>query len=203
MELNKISALELLTSFTKSESLLKHARSVEACMLWYANYFKVPAEEQLAWSITGLLHDFDYEQHPSGEPPDGHPYWGTKHLKELGYPNEIITAILGHATFTGVTRDSLLAKTLFAVDELSGLVTASVLVRPDKNIHNLETRSVLKKMRDKAFARGCNRDDIKLGAEELGIDLESHCSNVISALREISEELGLGSAVISTEQKAS
>ncbi len=178
-------ALALLHEYTKSESLLKHSYSVEACMKWYARHFALPAEET-RWGITGLLHDFDYEQHPDATPPDGHPYFGNRLLQEAGYPQDMRDAIMGHAQYSGVPRETLMAKTLFAVDELSGLVTAAVLVRPDKSIQNLETSSVLKKMKDKAFARGCNRDDIRQGAEELGVELAQHVGNIITALRESS-----------------
>ena len=163
-------------------------------MRWYAEYSKKSAEEIELWGMTGLLHDFDYEQHPEPVAPDGHPFFGNRLLAEQGYPEELRSAIMGHALYTGVARDTDMAKMLFAVDELSGLVTASVLVRPDKNIANLETSSVLKKMKDKAFARGCNRDDIRLGAQEIGIELEPHIGNVITALRGSAAELGLGGA---------
>jgi predicted hydrolase (HD superfamily) len=184
-------AWKLLNEFTQSASLLKHALSVETCMLWYADHFGVAPTEREEWGVCGLLHDFDYEKYPTAEPPEGHPYKGNQILTELGYPESIKRAIMGHATYTGVPRDSLMAQTLFAVDELSGLVTASVLVRPDKNINNLEAKSVRKKMKDKAFARGCNRDDIELGAKELKIDLDIHIQNVIDAMRPHAEALGL------------
>jgi predicted hydrolase (HD superfamily) len=182
--LNREAALELLKGYTESVSLLKHAFSVEACMNWYARHFNIPTEQQPLWAITGLLHDFDYERYPDPVSPDGHPYKGNAILKELGYPEEITTAIMGHALYTNTARETLLAKTLFAVDELSGLITAAALVRPDKSIAALETKSVLKKMKDKAFARGCNRDDIRLGAEELQLSLEQHVTNCIEALAE-------------------
>lgn len=207
--LDREDALRLLHEYTKSESLLKHALAVEAAMLWYAKYWQdtssedpkyseglklqgdgepeeiVPEQEEL-WGLTGLLHDFDYERYPDPVPPDGHPYIGVKILEEHGYPAEMCRAILGHATYTGVPRDSLLAKTLFAVDELSGLITAAALVRPDKDIQKLEASSVLKRFKDKAFARGCNRDDIRLGAEELGIPLDRHVQHVLIALQQAS-----------------
>lgn len=185
-------ALALLTEYTKSTSLIKHALSVEAAMDWYARHYGVTDSERHLWGITGLLHDFDYEKFPEPTPPDGHPYRGNAILGELGYPDEMRRAIMGHALYTGVPRDTQLAKALFAVDELSGLVTAAVLVRPDKSVLNLEASSVKKKMKDKAFARGCNRDDIRLGAEELGVDLDQHIANVIVALREKAKELELG-----------
>lgn len=184
-------ALALLHEYTQSASLLKHALAVEAAMRWYGSHFGEPLTEIEKWGITGLLHDFDYERYPNPEAPDGHPYKGNTILTELGYPEDIRTAIMGHGTFTGVARHSRMAKALFAVDELSGLVTASALVRPDKSLLTLEASSVLKKMKDKAFARGCNRDDIKLGAEELGIELPQHVGNVIQALRGIASQLEL------------
>lgn len=186
---NRDQALALLHEYTQSQSLLKHALGVETCMRWYAEYFRktnpaITDSEVEKWGITGLLHDFDYEKYPEPVAPNGHPYFGNKILGELGYPADVRDAIMGHAEYSGVPRATLLAKTLFAVDELSGLVTASVLVRPDKSIHNLETSSVMKKMKDKAFARGCNRDDIRKGADELGIELATHVTNIIQAMRE-------------------
>lgn len=178
-------ALALLHEFTKSPSLLTHALSVEACMRWYANYFAGQGHsiDVEMWAMTGLLHDFDYEMFPEPVSPDGHPFKGNAILAERGYPDELRTAIMGHAQYSGVPRVTLMDKALFAVDELSGLITAAVLVRPDKSIHNLEVKSVLKKFKDKAFARGCNRDDIRIGAEELAIPLEQHTANCIEALK--------------------
>lgn len=188
-------AMALLTEYTQSASLIKHALAVECAMRWYAGHFGCSPDETELWGMTGLLHDFDYEKYPEPVAPDGHPFKGNQILGELGYPDSLRTAIMGHALYSGVARETQMAKTLFAVDELSGLVTASVLVRPDKNIHNLETKSVLKKMKDKAFARGCNREDIRLGAEELGIELEQHIGNVIKAMQERASELGLNGTV--------
>lgn len=184
-------ALALLNDYTQSVSLLKHAYAVEAAMRWYADYYKVSPEEKEKWGITGLLHDFDYEKFPEPTAPEGHPYKGNQILGELGYPDDLREAIMGHAEYTGVARSTQLAKVLFAVDELSGLCVASALVRPDKAITALESSSVMKKFKDKAFARGCNRDDIRQGAEEIGIDLKAHMDNVIAALRTISKELEL------------
>lgn len=184
-------AWDLLNTYTKSASLLKHSMAVEIAMRWYAKQFGLGSAEVEKWGITGLLHDFDYEQYPEPVAPNGHPYKGNSILTELGYDEDIRTAIMGHALYTGVARESQMAKTLFAVDELSGLITASVLVRPDRNIANLEAKSVLKKMKDKAFARGCSREDIKLGAQELGIELETHVSNTIEAMQAEAETLGL------------
>jgi predicted hydrolase (HD superfamily) len=184
-------AFALLHEYTKSISLLNHAKSVEACMRWYASYFQAQghAVDLELWGNTGLLHDFDYEMFPEPVAPSGHPFKGNGILAELGYPAELRTAIMGHAHYTNTPRVTLLDKTLFAVDELSGLITASVLVRPDKSIHNLEVRSVMKKFKDKAFARGCNREDMVLGAEEIGIPLEQHTANCIEAMKPLSTEL--------------
>ncbi len=191
MHPSRESAFALLNEYTKSESLIKHALSVEAAMRWYAKKFGLDTEQIELWGLTGLLHDFDYEMFPNPTPPDGHPYKGNQILGEAGYPEALRQAIMGHASYTGVARESQMAKALFAVDELSGLVTASVLVRPDKSLHTIEAKSVLKKMKDKHFAAGCNRDDIRQGAQELGIELSEHITNVIAALREIAGELGL------------
>ena len=184
-------ALALLKEYTHSDSLMKHALAVEAAMRWYAKHNNLSPEEIELWGMTGLLHDFDYEKFPEPMAPNGHPFKGNAILTELGYPESLRTAIMGHAEYTHTPRVTQLDKTLFAVDELSGLVTASVLVRPDRSIMNLEAKSVLKKMKDNAIARGCNRDDIRLGAQELGIELEQHISNVISALRDEAHVLGL------------
>jgi predicted hydrolase (HD superfamily) len=179
-------ALALLSEYTQSKSLTNHALSVEACMVWYANYFQGKLSEPIdanEWSLTGLLHDFDYEKYPEPTAPDGHPFKGNAILLELGYPETIRAAIMGHAHYTHTARESLMAKALFAVDELSGLITASVLVRPDRDINQLEVKSVMKKFKDKAFARGCNRDDMKQGAEEIGIPLDQHIANCIEAMK--------------------
>lgn len=178
-------AFDLLSRYTKSQSLLKHALSVEGCMEWYARHFAVSEEERALWATTGLLHDFDYERYPEPINPGGHPFEGNRILAAEGYPEELREAIMGHAEYTEVPRVSLMAKALFSVDELSGLITAAALVRPDRSLLNLEVGSIKKKMKDKAFARGCNRDDIKKGAEELGIELEVHIGNVLEALREM------------------
>lgn len=186
-------AWELLCQHTKSESLIKHALGVEAAVKWYAAKF---SEDITLWSLTALLHDFDYEEFPTyslepGRPPAGHPFEGCRLLEKLQYPPIVIEAILGHANYSGVPRTSLLAKVLFACDELSGLITASVLVRPDRNIANLQLKSVRKKMKDKAFARGVSREDIELGAAELGIALDEHIQNVITAMQQEATALGL------------
>ncbi|MBL7662045.1 HDIG domain-containing protein [bacterium] len=190
--MNRDDAYLLLTEYTKSDSLIKHALAVEACMRWYAREFQV---DQTYYGITGLLHDFDYERFPepfsADNQPTGHPFAGVQILRDKQYPEEMLEAILGHAHYTNVPRTTQLAKTLFAVDELSGLVTASVYVRPDKSLHTLEVSSVKKKMKDKAFARGVNRDDVMQGAQELGIELDTHIGNVIQAMREVAPALGL------------
>ena len=188
-------ALALLHEYTKSQSLINHAYSVEACMRWYGEYFTKQGEsvDLEMWGNTGLLHDFDYEMFPEPVSPNGHPFKGCSILSELGYPETMRRAILGHALYSNVPRDTLMARVLFAVDELSGLITASVLVRPDKSIFNLEVKSVMKKFKDKAFARGCNRDDIRLGSEELGIALEEHTANCIEAMKPLAQQLfGVG-----------
>lgn len=178
-------ALLLLFEYTKGDSLRKHALAVEASMVWYAReFFKLDQSEIDRWGVCGLLHDFDYESFP-----EEHPRKGNQILIEAGYDREITDSILGHCSLVPRTTD--MAKTLFAVDELCGLITASVYVRPDKSIATLEVSSVNKKMKDKAFARGCNREDIRLGASELGLDLSIHIGNVISAMREKASDLGL------------
>jgi len=179
----------LLTEFTKSESLLKHALAVEACMRAYAR--KNGADEEL-WGTVGLLHDFDYDMYPS---LDDHPYKGNAILKERGYSDEIRRAIMSHAEYSGVTRDSPMEKTLFACDELAGFITACALVKPGKSLAEVEAKSVRKKMKDKAFARNVNRDDVINGAADLGVDLEEHIAFCIEAMKGIAERLGLdGSA---------
>lgn len=183
--MDRNTTLSLLHEYTKNDSLRKHAYSVEAAMRYYAREF---GEDEEKWGITGLIHDFDYEQHPT---QDEHPYVGVKILEENGYYEDIRRAVLGHAPYTGVPRDTLMAKTLFAVDELTGLITAAALVRPSKKIDDLKVSSVKKKMKDKGFARQVNRDEIRQGAEELGMDLDEHIDNVISAMKEIADILEL------------
>ncbi|MDZ4787076.1 MAG: HAD family hydrolase [bacterium] len=184
-------AFALLSEYTKNPSLINHCLSVEAAMRWHAQKAGCSEIDIERWGLSGLLHDFDYEMFPEPTSPNGHPYKGNKILKDLGYDEEITEAIMGHALYTGVSRNSQMAKTLFAVDELSGLVTASTLVRPDRSLHTIESKSVLKKMKDKHFAAGCNREDIRLGAQELGIELPQLIDNVIAALREIADQIGL------------
>jgi len=179
----------LLTEFTQSESLRKHALAVEACMRAYAR--NVGADEEL-WGMVALLHDFDYEKYPSA---DDHPYKGSEILKERGYSEEVRRAIMSHAEYTGVTRVSAMEKTLFACDELAGFITACALVKPGKSLAEVEAKSVRKKMKDKAFARSVHREDIIQGAADLGVDLEEHIAFCIQAMQSIARELGLdGSA---------
>jgi putative nucleotidyltransferase with HDIG domain len=180
-------AFALLAEHTKSESLIKHALAVEAAMRWYAQHF---SEDGELWGITGLLHDFDYEQYPNLD-KDGHPFVGCKILEDLGYTDLIIEAILGHATYSGVERKTKLAKVLFASDELCGLIVATTLVRPDRSLHSLSVKSVKKKMKDKSFARTIHREDIILGTEELGIEIGQHIQNVIEGMKTVAPELGL------------
>lgn len=179
----------LLTEFTQSESLRKHALAVEACMRAYAR--KLGGDEEL-WGVVGLLHDFDYDKYPSRE---DHPYRGNEILKERGWSDEIRRAIMSHAEYSGVTRDTPMEKTLFACDELAGFITACALVKPGKSLAEVEASSVKKKMKDKAFARSVNRLDIVNGAADLGVELEPHIAFCIEAMRGIAGELGLdGSA---------
>ncbi len=188
--MNRDQALALLHEYTLTDSLRRHALAVASSMEWYADHF---GEDKDLWWVTGLLHDFDYEKYPEPDPAakSGHPYEGCKILKELGVEGSVIDAIMGHALYTETPRETRLAKTLFAVDELSGFVTACVFVRPDKSIFSLEPRSVIKKFKDKAFARGCNREEMVLGAQELGIEMNLHVENIIAALKAKADELGL------------
>ena len=182
--MNRQLAWNLLCEFTKNENLRKHALAVEACMKAYARKF---GEDEEKWAVVGVIHDFDYEIYPNA--PD-HPAKGSEILKEKGYPEEIRRAILGHADYSGVPRDTLLAKVLFACDELAGFITACALVRPDR-LATLEAKSVRKRMKDKAFARSVSREDILKSAEELAIPLDEHITFCIQALREIVDRLGL------------
>lgn len=183
----------LLLEFTQSESLRKHALAVEACMRACAIKFGSgsPGEVEL-WGLVGLIHDFDYEKNPTAEE---HPYKGNEILRERGYSEEVRRAILSHAEYTGVPRVSPMEKALFACDELAGFITACALVKPGKSLAEVEAKSVRKKMKDKAFARSVNRDDIATGAAELGVDLEDHIAFCIEAMKGIAGDLGLaGSA---------
>jgi putative nucleotidyltransferase with HDIG domain len=178
-------AWELLCEYTQGDGLRKHGLAVEAVMRHFA---RKHGEDEDTWGIAGLLHDFDYERYPT---EDGHPIEGSKVLRERGYPEDVVRAILGHANYTGVPRDTLMAKTLYAVDELTGFITAVALVRPSKSLVDVEVSSVRKKMKDKAFARSVNRDDITRGADELAVDLDAHIAEVIAAMRLVAHELGL------------
>jgi putative nucleotidyltransferase with HDIG domain len=183
-------ALAIQHEYTRSDSLRKHMLAVEAAMRAYARKF---GENEDRWGLAGLIHDFDYERHPNAEhaPDQGHPSEGVRVLRARGWPDDILEAVLGHATYTGVVRESLMAKALFAVDELSGLVTATALVRPSRSVHEVDARAVRKKMKDKAFARGVNRDDVVQGARELGVDLDEHIQFVVDAMRGAADTLGL------------
>jgi putative nucleotidyltransferase with HDIG domain len=190
-EKNRTDAWKLMTEYTASESLRRHMLAVEAAMRAYARKF---GEDEERWGMAGLLHDFDYEQHPNipaAPDPNEHPLFGASILEEQGYPEEVIYAIKTHADYLGLPRLSRMDKSLAGVDELTGLIIAAALVRPDKSINGLETRSVRKKMKDKAFARGVSREDVISGAEELGVDLDEHIEFVIVAMRGIAPELGL------------
>src|SRR6266571_5285473 len=182
----------LLTEFTQSESLRKHALAVEACMRAYAR--KLGGDENL-WGVAGLLHDFDYEKWPS---LDDHPYKGNEILKERGWPDEIRRAIMSHAEYTGVPRETPMEKALFACDELAGFITACALVKPGKSLAEVEAKSVRKKMKDEAFARSVNRNDIITGAADLGVDLEEHIAFCIEAMKGIAKELGLDGSGMKT-----
>jgi predicted hydrolase (HD superfamily) len=186
-------AWELLTEFTQSESLRKHALAVEACMRACARKFGngtpgVSKDEEDLWGIVGLIHDFDYERWPSLE---DHPYKGNEILKQRGYPEVITRAIMSHAEYTGVTRDTAMEKALFACDELAGFITAVALIKPGKSLAEVDAKSVRKRMKDKAFARKVNRDDIINGARDLGVDLDEHIMLCIEAMKPIAKELGL------------
>jgi putative nucleotidyltransferase with HDIG domain len=189
---DRAAAWGLLTEYTQSESLRKHALAVEACMRVYARKFAAegrvdPADEE-KWAITGLLHDFDYEKYPTAEE---HPFVGNKILREKAYPEDVMRCILSHANYSGVARESLMEKTLFACDELSGLITAATLVKPTKNIADLDAQSVRRKMKDKAFARSVSREDITSGAQDLGVELMDHITFCIEAMKAVAPELGL------------
>jgi len=190
---NREQAWKLLCEYTQSESLRKHAQAVEACLRAYAK--KSGADEEL-WGVAGLLHDFDYERWPNADhhPTREHPYHGCQILREQGYPEEMIHAILGHAHYSGIERVSALDHTLFACDELAGFLTACALIKPSKSIHEVEAASVKKKLKDKAFARGVNREDVYKGAEELGVPLEEHIAFCVDAMRSVAGELGLAGA---------
>ena len=186
-------ALALMHEYTSSDALRKHMYAVEAAMRAYAVKL---GEDVESWGLVGLLHDFDYERYPndSHSPTEEHPSYGVKLLRERGIPEPMCQAILGHASYTGVARASLMAKMLFAVDELCGFLVACALVRPSKSLKDLEVKSVKKKLKDKAFAKGVNREEVRQGAEEAGIPLDEHIQFVIGALRPVEHTLGLGQA---------
>lgn len=183
-------ALALVHEYTASDSLRKHMLAVEAAMRAYAER---NGEDVERWGLAGLIHDFDYERFPNDahSPTEEHPAEGVRILRARGWPEDILDAILGHAQYCGVPRESAMSKTLFAVDELTGLITATALVRPSKSVHEVEARSVRKKLKDKAFARGVSREDVIQGAEALGVDLDEHIAFVIGAMQRSAQDLGL------------
>ncbi|PYO76724.1 MAG: HDIG domain-containing protein [Gemmatimonadetes bacterium] len=189
--MNKAEALALMHEHTQSPSLRQHMLAVEAAMRAYASK---SGEDPETWGMAGLLHDFDYEKYPNHEhsPNEGHPAWGVRLLREKGVAEPVCRAILGHGTYTGVPRDTPMARTLFAVDELCGFLVACALVRPSRSFADLEVKSVKKKLKDKAFAKGVNRDEVDQGATELGVPLDEHIAIVIQALRPLEGALGLG-----------
>lgn len=187
------SAWCLLTEFTQSENLRKHALAVEACMRAYARKY---GDDEEKWGVVGLIHDFDYDRWPTQE---DHPYRGNEILTQRGWPEDIKKAVMSHADYTGVPRDTHLEKALFACDELAGFITAAALVRPDKSIRSLEAKSVKKRMKDKAFARSVSREDIVNGAAALGVDLDQHIGFCIEAMKGIAKELGLEGSPAATQ----
>jgi predicted hydrolase (HD superfamily) len=192
--LTRDEALALMHEYTQSDALRKHMYAVEAAMRAYA---RKQGEDEGPYGLVGLLHDFDYERYPNDahSPTQEHPSFGVNLLRQRGLPEGMCRAILGHATYTGVPRDTLMAKTLFAVDELCGFLVACTLVRPSRSLADLEVSSVKKKLKDKAFARGVNREEVHQGATELGVPLDEHIRFVIDALRPVERTLGLGSPV--------
>lgn len=182
---DRYNCLTLLSQYTKSESLLKHAFAVECCVKAYAEKFN---EDVNYWGNVALLHDFDYEMYPTAEE---HPYKGAEILRSDGFPDDFIQSILSHADYTGVKRETLLQKTLFACDELAGFITAVTYVRPSKSIDEVEVKSVKKKLKDKAFARAVSRDDIINGAADLGVDLDEHITFCINAMKHNKDLIGL------------
>ncbi|MEX2536711.1 MAG: HD domain-containing protein [Trueperaceae bacterium] len=188
-------AYELMTEWTASDSLRKHMLAVEAAVVAYARRYR---EEEDLWAATALLHDFDYERHPEPN-EDGHPYVGVGHLRSMGYPEEMLQAIMGHADYTGTPRETLLARVLFACDELTGLISAAVLVRPDRDIANQTVKSLKKKFKDKAFARGVKREDVTQGAQELDVELWDHVEFVLAAMQDRAAILELDGRLAATE----
>ncbi len=185
MEPNREAAWQLLTAWTQKENLLHHALAVEAAMRAYARRFD---EDEERWAVTGLVHDLDYEKHPTAEE---HPRVGARVLEEEGYPKDVIDAVLAHAPYTGVPRETLMSKALFAVDELTGFIVAVALVRPSKSIHDVKVKSVTKKFKDRSFAAMVNREDIATGAAELGLEVAEHVGVVLEAMQGIAAEIGL------------
>ena len=179
-------AWQLFCEWTESDSLRKHVLGVEAAMVGYAREF---GEDEELWAVTGIVHDLDYERYPDLD--TGHPRMALKELERLDYPPEVIDAVAGHATFLNVPRETLMAKTLFAVDELSGFITAVAYVRPE-GIHGMTPKSVKKKLKQPSFAAAVNRDEVRQGAEELGVEFDEHLAKVIAAMEARAEELGLG-----------
>src|SRR5512144_453342 len=184
-QLNRGAALALMQEWTANENLRKHMLAVEAAVRYYARQF---GEDETDWGVVALLHDFDYDRYPSWE---DHPYRGVEHLRAMGYPEWVLHAILSHADHTGTPRETRLEHTVFACDEMAGFVTAAALVRPSKSVLDLEASSVVKRMKDKAFARAVKREDLKAGAEALNVPLADHITTVILAMRERAEDLGL------------
>ncbi len=185
--MDRESTLEILQEFVKTDTLMKHLLAVEAAMRAYARKY---GEDEEVWGIAGLLHDFDWETVPT---PEEHPMYGANILRERGYPESIVRAVLTHGDHTGIQRETLMERTVFAVDELSGFIRAVTLVRPSKSLDDVTPRSVVKKMKDKAFAKDVNRDDIVKGAEELGLDLDEHITFIIESLKPVAADLGLNS----------
>jgi len=191
MTLSREAAWRLMTEWTASESLRKHMLAVEAAVRGYARMWGEPEED---WAVVALLHDFDYEKYPDAA---NHPFRGVEVLKAQGYPEWVTRAILSHADYSGVPRESRLEHVLYACDEMSGFVTAAALVRPSKSVMDLEASSVIKRMKDKAFARAVSREDLRKGAEEIGLPLDQHIANVIAFMRERADELELRGSFIS------
>jgi putative nucleotidyltransferase with HDIG domain len=183
-------ALALVHEWTRSESLRKHMLAVEAAMRAYARRL---GEDEARWGLTGLVHDFDYERYPNAEraPDREHPAEGVRHLRALGYPDDVCEAILGHGEYTGVPRTTPMARALFAVDELTGLITAAALIKPSRRVADVDVATVRKRMKDKAFARGVSRDDVVRGADELGVPFDEHVGVVLVAMQGEAEALGL------------
>jgi putative nucleotidyltransferase with HDIG domain len=183
-------ALALVHEWTRSESLRKHMLAVEAAMRAYARRL---GEDEARWGLTGLVHDFDYERFPNAEraPDREHPAEGVRHLRALGYPDDVCEAILGHGEYTGVARTTPMARALFAVDELTGLITAAALIKPSRRVADVDVATVRKRMKDKAFARGVSRDDVVRGAAELGVPFDEHVGVVLVAMQDEAEALGL------------